>query len=248
MKPKSHLGVPVVLSGLLFLTGSQLHAQQGSTDKAMSAADLSPTEKVAMLENKLTVLENKIQLLEDAKAVKNLQRAYGYYLDKAMVDDVADLFADDPNASIEIGGRGVYVGKARIREFLRALMGEGLKEGQLNNHFIMQGVVHVDPDGHTAKGRWRALIQSGQQGESAEWAEGPYENVYVKENGVWKIQTLHWYTSVISPYAPGWHLKSYPMPGPLKDLPPDRPPSEVYESYPGAYLPPYHYKNPVSGK
>lgn len=201
------------------------------------------------LEAELGSLEHEITLLEDAKAIKRLQRAYGYYVDKKLSGEIAALFADDPGTTAEIGGSGVYVGKARIGEFYDRIMGgEGLKPGQLYNHMILQGVVHVADDGRTAKGRWRALIEIGEHGKSATWAEGPYENEYVKENGVWKFSKVHWYQTVSAPYSPGWHKAPEPMNPPLADFPPDRPPSEVYKSYPSAYQVPYHYKNPVSGR
>jgi hypothetical protein len=198
------------------------------------------------LSARLSGLGSELQLLEDSKAIKRLQRAYGYYVDKGLADEVIDLFSQD--ATAELGGLGVFVGKERVAELYRYLLGDGLDEGELNNHMILQGVVHVDPGGMTAKGRWRALIQLGQHGESATWSEGPYENEYVKENGVWRIAKLHWYMTFSSPYDPGWHLAPQPMAGPLEDLPPDLPPSEEYEAYPSAYLPAYHYDNPVSGR
>jgi hypothetical protein len=208
-----------------------------------------PSARLAALQTQLAGLEHDVGLLEDTKAVKRLQRAYGYYVDKKLSREIGALFADAPNTTAELGGSGVYVGRARIAEFYdRIIGGENLKPGQLFNHMILQGVVHVAADGRTAKGRWRALIQIGQHGESAVWAEGPYENEYVKENGVWKFSRVHWYMTVSAPYSPGWHQAPQPMEPPLADFPPDRPPTAVYASYPGVFQPPYHYANPVSGR
>jgi hypothetical protein len=209
----------------------------------------APATRLAALEAELATLERDVGLLEDTKAIKRLQRAYGYYVDKKLSRDIGALFADAPDTTAELGGSGVYVGRARIAEFYdRIIGGQGLERGELFNHMILQGVVNVAPDGRTAKGRWRALIQTGQHGESAVWAEGPYENEYVKENGVWKFSKVHWYQTFAAPYSPGWHKAPQPMEPPLADFPPDRPPTAVYASYPGVYQPPYHYANPVSGR
>jgi hypothetical protein len=179
--------------------------------------------------------------------VKRLQRAYGYYIDQGMWNQAADLFA--PQGTIEIGLDGVYVGKKRIRQYLFALGNgrEGLKRGQLNEHLILQPVIHVAEDGRIAKGRWRALIMAGQLGENAFWGEGVYENEYIKQNGIWKIRKLHWYQTFMVPYEGGW-TKNTDSTGGIcvsKRLPPDRPPSERYEVWPGVYTPPFHYKNPA---
>ena len=221
--------------------------------------------RLAALEAELATLEGDLGLLEDGKAIKRLQRAYGYYVDKKLSREIGALFADGPATTAELGGSGVYVGRARIAEFYDRIIGgdagmdargratqgavaEGIEPGELFNHMILQGVVHVTPDGLTAKGRWRALIQIGQHGESAVWAEGPYENEYVKENGVWKFSKVHWYQTFSAPYSPGWHKVPQPMEPPLADFPPDRPSTAVYQSYPAVYQPPYHYANPVSGR
>lgn len=219
----------------------------GNSSGPSLAQDPDPNiARLTALETKLDALEHEVEILEATKAIKRLQRAYGYYVDKGLSREVAELFSRD--ATAELGGYGVFVGKERVAELYARVLGDGLREGQLNNHMILQGVVHVAPDGMSAKGRWRALIQLGQQGESATWSEGPYENEYVKEDGVWRISKLHWYMTVTAPYDPGWHLAPQPMAGPLDDLPPDRPPTEQYQSYPSAYLPMYHYDNPVSGR
>jgi hypothetical protein len=210
----------------------------------------SPAERIAALDAQIAHLAAQAARAEDVSEIKRLQRAYGYYLDAAQWDQMADLFADD--GSIEIGLDGVYVGKERVRQYLHTLGGGriGLEQGELNEHLILQPVIDVAPDGRTAKGRWRAFIMAGEYHRYAVWGEGPYENEYVKENGVWKIKTLHWYQTFLVPYAGGWAKHQDVNGGRFvsKKLKPDRPPTERYETWPGVYLPPYHYKNPVTGR
>jgi hypothetical protein len=214
------------------------------------AAGAAAADRIAALDREIARLQTRAARLKDVSDIERLQRAYGYYLDAADWDQAADLFADD--GSIEIGLDGIYSGKARIREYLHALGGGrvGLRHGELHEVMQLQPVIDVAPDGLTAKGRWRALIMAGQFHKTALWGEGPYENQYVKEDGVWKIQSLHWYQTFMVPYAGGW-AKNRDVNGGVyvsRKLAPDRPPSERYETWPGVYIPPYHYKNPVTGK
>jgi hypothetical protein len=77
---------------------------------------------------------------------------------------------------------------------------------------------------------------------------GTYENEYVKENGIWKIRALHSYFRMYTPCADGWGRTALPITQPEKDLPPDRPPSVVPEHYPSPFIPPFHYRNPATGR
>ncbi|HEY7673244.1 MAG TPA: nuclear transport factor 2 family protein [Gammaproteobacteria bacterium] len=226
---------------LLLAPGALLHAQD----------DLAA--RVAGVQARLAAIEQRADRVADVNAIENLQRSYGYYLDKMLWEHVVDLFSDA--ATMEIGTSGVYVGKDSIRRYLYSLSGgvEGPLEGVLYDHFQLQPVVTVADDGRTAKGRWRALIMTGTYGSGSggNWGEGPYENEYVKENGVWKISKLHWYATFYVPYEGGW-LNSSPDAvraySEGRGVTPDRPQSEQYAPYPAAFVPPFHYPNPVSGR
>jgi len=223
----------------------------GREQVARPVADNRPAANVAALTARVADLEQQAQRLRDINDIKRLQRAYGYYVDNALWDEVVDLMSND--ATFEIGLDGVYKGKDHIRKYLYAYTGgkPGLPAGRLNEHFQLQPVIDVAPDGRTAQGRWRALIMAGTYGKEASWGEGPYENTYVKQDGVWKIKSTHWYETLLVPYAGGWtrerqdhHNGKFAS----DRVPPDALSSEAYEVWPGAYLPPYHYKNPVTGR
>ncbi|MBO9581679.1 MAG: nuclear transport factor 2 family protein [Sphingobium sp.] len=204
------------------------------------------------IDQEIDALTRRVEKLEGARAVKKLQRAFGFYVDRGLWDEAADLFAD--NGTIEIGMDGVYVGKVRIKDYLKRLHGnqDGLIYGQLNEWVTLQPVVDVAPDGLSAKGRWRDLGMLGQYKKHAEWRDGTYENDYVKEGGVWKIKALHLYVNFVAPYEKGW-ARLKPGEGlaasqTSKDFPPDRPPTAPYASYPDPEVAPFHGPNPVTGK
>jgi hypothetical protein len=115
------------------------------------------------IDQEIATLTGRVEKLEGARAVKKLQRAFGYYVDRGLWQDAADLFAD--NGTIEIGLDGVYVGKARIRDYLMKLHGgqEGLIYGQLNEWVTLQPVVNVAANGMSAQ----ASIRSTPSGATA---------------------------------------------------------------------------------
>jgi hypothetical protein len=114
----------------------------------------------------------------------------------------------------------------------------------------LSGIVDVDPDGKTAKGRWYGFGPHAipVDGIRATWSFGVYENEYIKENGKWKIKKLHYNAIFSTLYEDGWvktpllpasfHPQEEPKPGP----------STFIRPYPYGYGFPFHYKNPVSGE
>jgi hypothetical protein len=207
----------------------------------------------AKLDAEIAALTQRVERLEGNRAVKKLQRAFGYYVDRGLWGDAADLFTDD--GTIEIGIDGVYAGRERIEEYLRRLHGgqEGLIYGQLNEWVTLQPAIEVAEDGRSATARWRDLGMLGQYKKHAEWRDGIYENAYEKgADGIWRIKSLHLYVNFVVPYEKGW-ARLKPGEGLVqsqasKDFPADRPPSENYAAFPDTNLPSFQAPHPVTGK
>jgi hypothetical protein len=201
-------------------------------------------DSIEALAVRAAALERDVARLEDVNAIKKLQRIYGFYTDKQLWSEAADLFSAD--GTIEVGGRGVYVGRDRIREFLLLNGPETPQPKRLFDQMQLQPIVHVADDGLTANGRWHVFAQEAVHGEYAHWGLGLLENEYVKEGGVWKIRRHHFFTTMYTPYEAGWGKQAIPNAGPSEKLPPDRPPTVAYEAYPKGFVVPFHYENPVT--
>lgn len=137
-KALSKLNVPVLLGMSLLLS-----ACEGEAPGPQALAGEVERDGLAL---RLARLETGIEQAEDLSAVKKLQKAYGYYLDKGMWTDLAEFFADDAVANYPAG---VFIGKDCIRRHLYlnvggVQMGEvGLGDGRLYNHMNIQPVVHL---------------------------------------------------------------------------------------------------------
>ncbi len=200
-------------------------------------------------------LEARLRSMEDIEAIKKLTRMYGYYLDKALWRHVLPLFTDD--CEVEISALGVYAGREQVEVLFREVLGKGpamsdengLVHGRLFNHLILQGIVHVADDGHSAQGRWRAFVQVAEFGKSAVWGEGPYEIEYRKDAaGRWLIRRLQFFRTYHTPFDQGWAKATSPKGGMREAHPPSRPPSVDYEPYPAVFVPPFHYRHPITGE
>ena len=85
------------------------------------------------LQSQLDGLGARIQRLQDLTEVEILQHAYGYYVDKAQWRSLSDLFAED--ATLEIGGKGVFLGRKRVFEYMTVGLGPiGPHDGLLIDH------------------------------------------------------------------------------------------------------------------
>ena len=190
-----------------------------------SALDAAPPPSKAAPDARLASLAQRVQRMQDETAVQNLQHAYGYYLDRKLWDDAADLFAGE--GTWEVGRQGVYAGRAHIRKALEASYGApALRHGELFDHILLSPVVTVAPDGRTASARSTHLGQIGLNGEFARWELGVYENEFVKEGGVWKLKAVRYFPRVTTDYDLGWAK--------------DGKPSSTYVAL--------HYANPVTGR
>ena len=165
----------------------------------------------------LAVLEQRVRAMNDEDKVRNLQAAYGYYVDRKMWDDVADLFAAD--GVLEIGGVGLYRGPAGVRRAMERMGPAGLTHGQLNDRPQFDTVVTMAPGGQEA---WARGIELGMLGEADKgqswWEVSVFANRFVKEGGLWKLREMRVFPLFKTDYYKGWgksRIAEAPPTGPL---------------------------------
>ena len=203
------------------------------------------------LEAEVSALKKRISELEDIDQIKRLENIYGYYLDNAKWDEIADLFSE--SSSVEIASTGVFLGKKGVRRFFKDAMGRGGKPRPgwwMHVAHQIQPVIDVALDGKTAKGRWQGLLCLAlriNHVTRAIWGQGVYTNDFVKEDGKWLFQKMHFHMNFHTPYEEGW-VKNPVIPELEMQMAKPDAPSTEYHPYPSGYTVPFHFKHPVTGK
>jgi hypothetical protein len=204
---------------------------------------------VAQQADELAKARHQLGLLEDKNEIERLQYTYGFLIDNRMFREMADLFADE-GAWIEIGERGRYLGKENIHRFLHDILGGGrwgMIENEVINHVQQQLLITVDDDRMHASARARAEVQGNSPPDTPTFlfADGIYENEYVKENGRWKILgikvTMTFYAALER--AKIW----FPTAPPSMDLPPDIRSEPAVEGL-GRQFNAFRWPHPITGQ
>ena len=166
-------------------------------------------------------LGQRVQALIDAQKVRNLQNAYGYYVDRRMWDDVTDLFAAD--GAVEVSGVGVYRGRSGVRRAMERMGLQGLTHGVLNDHLLFDTVVTVSPGGREAFTRGIELGMIGEADKDlARWDVAVFRNRFIKHGGLWKLREVRLYPHFRADYAQGWGRSRMVEPAPAAAIAPDR--------------------------
>jgi len=197
-------------------------------------------------EARLATLEQRIAALNDEDQIRNLQNAYGYYVDRKMWDDATDLFTAD--GVLEIADVGIYEGPAGIRRALERMGPAGLDHGELNDHMQLDMTVSFEPGGLEARARgieWGMLGDADD--DTAFFTLAVFVNRYVKEGGIWRIREMRIFPIMKTDYYQGWAKSAVVDPPPPAALAPDRPVPESDRMTPGA-IPVFFAPNPVTGK
>ena len=220
----------------------------------MTVADLEA--KVEALSKSIKKLEKQAQAQADIEAIKKLQRSYGFYLEHWQEDEIVELFSRSPDVQLEINDTGCFKGWEAIRDsfnFADHYTAYGVKKAPgefLHILMPLAGIVDLDKNGKTAKGRWYGFFLGAMPRPVKTEALigcGIWENEFVKEDGIWKFMKLKFNDIISSPLDEGWVKTPYLANPPANDRPPSGPNTHA-QTYPSGYIFPYHYKNPVTGK
>jgi hypothetical protein len=229
---------------------------------------MTNNHELEALRQEVARLTRQVSALEDASAIRRVQFSYGYFMDKGLYREVVDLFAADGEVRFmggifrgrDQGVRRLYIDRFRTT-FTRGR--NGPVYGLLLEHLQLQDIVDVAPDGQSARGRFRALLQGGSHTSRTDappgipqqwWEAGVYENEYVKEGAVWKIRVLNYCLTWQADFEKGWahstpyagpfFKKTYPEdPGGPDEISPERPPF-----WPDTGVVPFHFPHPVTGR
>jgi len=208
---------------------------------------LPPEGAAPATDTTLAALQKRVDRLNDEDRVKNLQAAYGYYADRRMWDDVTDLFAD--NGMVEVGGQGVWHGKAGVRKWLGSIGPAGLTHGILNDRPQYNVTVTIAPGGNEA---WARGIELGMLGdadhEQGWWEISIFRNRFVKEKGVWKIREMRRFPVMKTDIFKGWGKDRFADPAPTGANAPDARAPEADAGNIALAVPAFIAPNPVTGK
>ena len=248
----------------LALAGGAARARSTKRRQITSSDD----DRLKAMEKQMEQMAAQLGMLQDVHAIRRVQYAYGYYMDKCLYDEVVDLFTED--GEVHFAG-GVYRGRAGQRRLYAGRFRNVFAKGAngpvyafLLDHLQLQDIIDVAPDRRTAQARLRCFMQAGAHETKTDlapgiprqwWEGGVYENTYAKgDDGVWRIKVLNYRVVFQGAYEEGWaHWKPVTAAADRKAFPEDPLGPDEFVTVPESQWPqtavvPFHYAHPVTNR
>jgi hypothetical protein len=208
--------------------------------------------RLKALEGQVKTLKAQVRNLTDIEAINRLQRAYGYYVEHMMGQEIIDCFSTSDDVYLEwLEGR--YNGQAGLHQYFDK-MRDTFSHELLHQVIQVSGIVTVAPEGLKAQGRWYAFggvaIPMGE-GVRENWENSIYEMEYIKEDGTWKILGIKWNLNYWLAHLMGLVSPDRVLTNPPKAHTGTIPADVIYDNdprYPSGYIFPFHFVHPVTGK
>jgi hypothetical protein len=206
----------------------------------------------AKLKARVKSLEKEVVTLKDIEAINRLQKAYGYYVEHMMGQEIIDCFSSSDGVYLS-WLEGQYDGQAGLHRYFDK-MRDTFSHELLHQVIQVSGIVTVAPDGLKAQGRWYAFggvaVPTGDKVRE-NWENSIYEMEYIKEGGVWKILGIKLNLNYWLPHLMGLVSKERVLTETLKPGSFHHTPDVFYDNdprYPSGYIFPFHFPHPVTGK
>ena len=183
-----------------------------------------------------------LRKLAAVREIENLQGRYMYWLEGHQYDRVLSCFANHPEVSVEIGDSGVYVGPEKVAAlFVDVLKPFFTMPGMMPVHMLTTPVIEADVAAGRGAGMWQTLgcnsFPASDGGLEAVWQQGTYDNLYVVEQGEWRILRMRWLANFRTRFDRGWvrepllQLPSLDQAAMPEAIRPDLPGSAAFEGY-----------------
>jgi 3-phenylpropionate/cinnamic acid dioxygenase small subunit len=135
-------------------------------------------------------LRARIQRLEDEMQIRDLLVQYGQYLDTRNFLDYSRLFARQGEWTGQLGTFTTVKGPEAIRAAMeKAFADRKFDPAHVDNVHVISNVrIEVGDDRATGYSKWTVLSRNGKD-EPYVRLSGHYDDVYVREDGLWKFQS-----------------------------------------------------------
>ncbi|QOF75491.1 nuclear transport factor 2 family protein (plasmid) [Aminobacter sp. SR38] len=145
--------------------------------------------------------EERFAALEAVQAIRTLKHRYMLECDNGYKPEKLGLmFAQDAIwENSQVFGR--HEGRHAIESFFARVSSQIVFAAHLALNDI------IDVEGDTATGQWRMVMPCTimEDGKSvSRWILGDYEEVYVRQNGVWLFQNVNFFMNFNTPVDESW--------------------------------------------